>query len=94
MTDREKVINALEHCSNGCDIECPYEYPGALTLEYCQNDLMRDALELLKNTPNIIHCNECKHADYMYGYDYHCKIHNEWYNKDFYCANGEGYEIK
>ena len=48
MIDREKIINALEQCINGCDDECPYEYGGAVTLEYCRDDLMRDALELLK----------------------------------------------
>ena len=48
MIDREKVVNALKRCVNGCDSECPYEYDGAVTLEYCRNDLMHDALELLK----------------------------------------------
>lgn len=48
MTDKEKVINTLEHCIYECFDECPYEYGGAVTLEYCRSDLMRDALELLK----------------------------------------------
>lgn len=48
MSDREKVVNALEHCIDGCFDDCPYEYGGAVTLKYCHSDLMRDALELLK----------------------------------------------
>ena len=48
MIDRERVIQALERCIDGCSNECPYEYGGAVTLEYCRADLMRDALELLK----------------------------------------------
>lgn len=49
MTDREKVVNALEHCIDGCFDNCPYEYGGAVTLKYCHSDLMRDALELLED---------------------------------------------
>ena len=49
MSDREKVVNALEHCINGCFDDCPYEYGGAVTLKYCHSDLMRDALELLED---------------------------------------------
>ena len=48
MTDKEKVINTLEHCIYECFDDCPYEYGGAVTLKYCHSDLMRDALELLK----------------------------------------------
>ena len=49
MSDREKVVNALEHCIEGCFDNCPYEYGGAVTLKYCRSDLMRDALELLRD---------------------------------------------
>lgn len=49
MANQEKVINALEHCIEGCFDNCPYEYGGAVTLEYCRSDLMLDALELLED---------------------------------------------
>ena len=64
MIDREKVVNALKRCVNGCDSECPYEYGGAVTLEYCRNDLMRDALELLKeHEPRVLQLSEINKYD-------------------------------
>lgn len=43
MADREKVMQWLKICANGCEEGCPYEYK-----VQCQTDLMSDALELLK----------------------------------------------
>ena len=63
MIDREKVVNTLERCVNDCDSECPYEYGGAVTLEYCRDDLMRDALELLKEQEPV-----------KWSYEYNCFI--------------------
>lgn len=54
MVDRGQIISALERCVNGCDSDCPYEYGGAVTLEYCRADLMRDALTLLKADQSVI----------------------------------------
>ena len=51
MTDIEKVINGLEHCSDRsckCD-ECAYWNPHrTIDDEYCGAKVNRDALELLK----------------------------------------------
>ena len=47
MADREKVIVGLEHCDRlGCSM-CPYK-PGGYSPMDCRIQLMRDALELLK----------------------------------------------
>lgn len=62
MVDRERVIQALERCIDGCSSECPYEYGGAVTLEYCRADLMRDALELLKEE-DVVRCRDCVYWD-------------------------------
>ena len=49
MADKEKVIKGLEICANrvpgkyDCN-ECPYEIDG----NYCEINLAKDALELLK----------------------------------------------
>lgn len=50
MFDREKIIKAIEICytpGNNCT-ECPFFHK-----EECNNDLMRDALELLKEQEPI-----------------------------------------
>ena len=47
MIDREKVIVGIEHCDKlGCSM-CPYK-PGGYSPMDCRIQLMRDALELLK----------------------------------------------
>ena len=43
MSDREKVVKALEYCSNGCSPSCPY-----LNVDCCYDLLSADALTLLK----------------------------------------------
>lgn len=50
MTDREKVANGLRNCLhyNGSCLECPYDGPN------CQNDVLDDALALLKEQEQII----------------------------------------
>ena len=48
MADREKVMQWLETCANGCEDGCPYEYKNLVYKVECKADLMSDALELLK----------------------------------------------
>lgn len=48
MTDREKVMQWLKICANGCEDGCPYEYKNLVYRVECKADLMSDALELLK----------------------------------------------
>ena len=64
MTDREKVIKGLK-CHTDlakCDCEdCPYYGE-----DECYLHLQKDALELLKDQPDIVHCGECKNADHWY----------------------------
>lgn len=88
VIDREKIINALERCINGCDSECPYEYGGAVTLEYCRDDLMRDALELLKEQ-EYARCMNCQFRDFgeneVDSWDI-CKLHRHNTSPDEYCS--------
>lgn len=46
MTDRERVIKGLEHCSEGGCKECPYEQDCTMADGF--SELASDALELLK----------------------------------------------
>lgn len=48
MPDREKVMQWLEVCINGCKEGCPYEYKNLVSRAECKADLMRDALTLLQ----------------------------------------------
>lgn len=48
MADREKVMQWLETCANGCEDGCPYEYKNLVYRVECKADLMSDAFELLK----------------------------------------------
>lgn len=48
MPDREKVMQWLKTCANGCEDGCPYEYKNLVYRVECKADLMSDALELLK----------------------------------------------
>lgn len=58
MRCKEDVINSLEIClypPSKCE-NCSYYED-----EECNDDLCRDALELLKKQPEIVHCKDCKH---------------------------------
>lgn len=70
MADRKKVIDGLLICLNfideqDCPESCPYfdkcqEYEGRVMFQ----PLMRDALSLLKEQPEIVRCKECKNCEY------------------------------
>ena len=58
----------------------------------CAN-LVRDALELLKERPELVRCKYCVHWDK--GHTEECDnsdsvcFHNGWCKPDWYCADGE-----
>lgn len=59
MTDRKKVIEGLEHCSeDGCK-DCPYETDCIMADGF--SELAKDVLELLKEQETIVHCKDCKY---------------------------------
>ena len=81
VTDIEKVIKALEQCRDGkhsCD-GCPYNIKSAR----CIFLLHSDALELLKEQPQIVRCKDCNYYD-------HCEINDLMLNhENGFCADGE-----
>lgn len=97
MTDREKVIKGLEHCSNKslCNDSCPYSSilrDPNFGIDECITQLAHDALELLKE-PEIVRCKDCKYYRY-YGPDSYisseCALGvNELPIPTWFCASGE-----
>ena len=89
MTDREKVIKAVDICrGNGHCGDCQY-YQGhaGYTIMDCRKYLLNDALELLKTQPQIVRCKDCKKHD-----TYDCNITYLTTQKtpnDWFCADGE-----
>lgn len=57
MIDREKVIKAIEYCTEDSLVcagdKCPYWKDGVSTI-VCWNNVMKDAGELLNEQSNII----------------------------------------
>lgn len=90
MADRAKVIYDLERCTchvpDACRDCSKYNAEGILTLT-CMESLMKDALELLKEQPEIIRCKDCKH------YDSETQSCNDGlegvFLPDWFCADGE-----
>ena len=90
MPDRKKVIQALEACASSglfCAGEkCPYNSHALM----CKYHLMRDALELLRDTTNPKRgsCSTCIH-EYEPGSDY-CRVHQ----RCKVCGVCSGYEYE
>ena len=98
MDKLEKVTKGLEFCisTTGCK-GCPYEDPCYdIEQRILGEAIMRDALDLLKEQPKIIRCNDCKYGIrkntdisniYECGYPY--TIIQESHYGDFFCALAE-----
>lgn len=91
ITDKEKILKAWERCDechkhpvgmSDAYIECEYTM-----WIYCrQDELIRETVDLLKNTPDIVRCKDCKY------YSWHtdsCDHIGGIVSKDFFCADGE-----
>ena len=102
MIDQEKVITSLECCkdvhqsgrwSSGC-ISCGYSDKHRPD---CFLSLADDAVELLKEQPDIVRCRDCKYMERLPWLDDEafkamvCRKHNYtgMRKEDFFCADGE-----
>jgi len=100
MTDRENVIKGLEVCTSIADGEsCPKECPYYQEVCYGYDQLMLDALALLKEQDNcencaiaiedrqpVVRCKDCIHKNGLN----HCTHNNDiWVADDWFCADGE-----
>lgn len=92
MTDREKVVRAVETCFDSWIDK--HRYKG-LDLHEVER-MKHDALELLKSQPDVVRCKDCKYAenytDIFSDRGYKClryDLHREYHNSDWFCADGE-----
>jgi hypothetical protein len=93
MPDREKVKKALEMCIEDIECnDCPYEEECfAANDEPYAVPMMRDALELLKEQPEIVRCKDCKHGE-KWNAVYACgksRGFGTTHEPDWFCADGE-----
>ena len=86
MTDREKVINGLEHCSEDGCVGCPYYHDCTMADGF--SELAKDVLELLKEQEKM-RCKNCQFRDYgeneVDSWDM-CKLHRHGTSADDYCS--------
>ena len=88
--DRENVVKALGLCARRepgkytCN-KCPYET--RVDGDGCEVNLMLDAMALLKEQPEIVHCEECNKYDQETGRCANKTVHGN--AKIWLCADGE-----
>lgn len=97
MTDRERIIAALEHCAT--DEPCIGEKFRSCTYraqyhENCMMMITRDVLELLKAQEPKVTCRLCKHSRFLSGTWFCFKIGSNGYGKsvadgEWYCKDAE-----
>ena len=94
MTDREKVIKGLScHISDpdghlNC-AECPYSIKEMSNSVGCLNRLHIDALELMKQQPEIVRCKDCRHGKLYAPNCIDCELNELAKDEDWFCADGE-----
>lgn len=101
MPDREKVINIYANCILNNKQCCSGCYTGGPGLGIaCRQQVLTDALYLLKEQKSVVRCKDCKHrSKEMYDYYgdpndkvYVCQINDIAKKPDWFCADGERQE--
>ena len=83
MIDRKITISNLETNIRWIEDYPQHQFPGWGNVTMS----MRDALELLKEQPEIIRCKDCKHYDQDTGRCYWGVVHGN--AETWFCADGE-----
>ena len=87
----EKVIKGLEICKERkyCCPECPY-YDRDAEMGCHSNELMADALAMLKEQPHIVRCKDCRYGEKMgANTEVYCNYRPGFHSGDWFCADGE-----
>ena len=92
MPDINKVIKGLEQCGMSSECigrDCPYWHDvldDAVKACNCTTELVRDALTLLKEHPQIVRCKDCEWYDEQISMCNNCGLPRE---QTFFCADGK-----
>ena len=99
--DMERVIKGLAHCTRPSEVgkggnfcmDCPYTEPIGFNQFKCNSQqMMKDALALLKEQPEIVRCKDCEYHDDVTD---ECAdigspcYRNGWCEPDWFCADGK-----
>ena len=93
MAIKDRVVYDLERCvckvPDSC-IDCSKRREGLVPLE-CMEELMKDALELLKTQPEIVHCKDCRNGAYVaqVGTLPYVTCRGVDHELDWFCADGK-----
>ena len=86
MTELEKVIKGFKCCKrkdgNECKV-CPYTES-----EYCVEDMVTDALAILKEQEAVVRCKDCKNLSSPANGVPFCKHIKKFVGADWFCADG------
>ena len=90
MDKLDKVIKSIEDCvfqKIDC-VDCLYD---GCVFEHgnCKRDLLADALELLKEKPQIVRCKDCRFSEQGFGNAVWCKRYKLASYEKWFCADGE-----
>jgi len=96
MTERETILEGLECCieANGknCPMACPFFKECFSVFKSTEPfyPIMRAALDLLKEEPDIVRCKECKYCESPNATRDWCKKGHLHRNaQTWFCADGE-----
>ena len=100
MPDRDKVIKGLAHCTRPSEVskggnfcmDCPYTEPIGFNQFKCNGQqMMKDAIALLKEQEAVVRCKDCKHKEkdgISEGFHY-CNVNGLQVTDAWFCADGE-----
>lgn len=85
MTDKRQVMYDIERCT--CHVpdacrDCSH-YTGTVGFK-CMENLMSDALALLKEQETVVRCIDCKHHR-----ENNCEVQIGVYDPNWFCADAE-----
>lgn len=97
MPDRGKVIYDIERCishvPDACR-DCSHFDHAQDDCIHCMEDLLGEAMELLKDQPEFVRCKDCKYCYYASNripseQTHACEKHGTNVTQDWFCADGE-----
>ena len=88
MIDRKQAIYDIERCTCHVPDACRdcSKYKKGRPILSCMEELLKDAMELLKAQPKIVRCKDCVSRDPRDGM---CEHVQQIRDPDWFCADGD-----